>query len=67
MLAAWSTLPGRQRGRAPSHLGVAPLAVWVLEPKGLPSFIEREPRLLSDSDVALAASTKPPRAAPMRA
>jgi len=29
--------------------------VWVLEPKALPAFIDREPRLLSDADVALAA------------
>jgi len=29
--------------------------VGVLEPKALPSFIEREPRLLPDADVALAA------------
>jgi hypothetical protein len=29
--------------------------VWVLEPKALPGFIEHEPRVLPDSDVALAA------------
>jgi hypothetical protein len=29
--------------------------IWVLEPKALPSFIEHEPRRLSDSDVTLAA------------
>ena len=29
--------------------------IWVLEPKALPSFIEHEPRQLSDSDVTLAA------------
>jgi hypothetical protein len=28
---------------------------WVLEPKALPAFIEKEPQLLSDADVALAA------------
>lgn len=29
--------------------------IWVLEPKGLPSFIEHEPRRLPDADVTLAA------------
>lgn len=29
--------------------------VWVLEPKALPAFIEREPNRLADTDVALAA------------
>jgi hypothetical protein len=29
--------------------------IWVLEPKALPSFIEHEPNLISDSDVSLAA------------
>jgi hypothetical protein len=29
--------------------------VWVLEPKALPAFIEKEPELVAPSDVALAA------------
>jgi hypothetical protein len=30
-------------------------AVWVLEPKALPGFIEKEPSTLAQADVALAA------------
>jgi hypothetical protein len=29
-------------------------SVWVLEPKALPAFIEKEPALVAPSDVALA-------------
>jgi hypothetical protein len=31
--------------------------VWVMEPKGLPAFIEREPEVLSKEDIALVAKS----------